>query len=90
MIRVHPRVHDRHPNVSDDDAIHAWRNAIVIKLFDTDESGERLRAVGPDQKGRMLEMTAVELANGDVFIFHAMTPPAKKTYKELGIGKGLR
>ena len=43
-----------------------------------------------DDKGRELEMVAVELEGGDMLIFHAMTPPSRRTYEELGLVRGGR
>ena len=42
-------------------------------------------ALGFDNDGRLLEVVAIRLENGDWLIFHAMTPPSDKTFNELSI-----
>lgn len=43
-----------------------------------------LVAVGFYSRGRLLEMVAVSTGIDSVHVFHAMTPPSKKTMKEMG------
>jgi len=83
-IVVDGRVHDRHPEISDTDAMAAWKNAINIVIRVTSEK-DFLVAVGVDTKGRLLEMVAAEEADGSLHIFHAMIPPSEKTLREVGI-----
>ena len=43
-------------------------------------------AVGVDSKSRLLELVYEYDQEEDFFfVYHAMTPPSSKTYKELGI-----
>ena len=42
-------------------------------------------ALGFDKKGRLLEMVAIRLDCGDWLVYHAMTPPSRKTFAELGV-----
>ena len=86
MVVVHPRVSERHPELSDEDVRSAWKNQYRCVARDTDR-GTRHVAVGLDAHGRELEMVGVELEGGDWLIYHAMTPPSTKTYDELGLGR---
>lgn len=79
---VHPRVHERHPEISDDDALSAWNNAFEFAKRDTSEK-DLYVAVGFDTKGRLIEVVAAREDDGRFLIFHAMTPPSKKTLGEL-------
>ena len=79
-ITIHCRVTQRHPELSAEDIAHAWVNRIAEAQRDVDPS--QLVVVGFDCSGRMLEMVAVELEDGDYLVFHAMTPPSKKTLRE--------
>lgn len=83
-IIVDKRVHERHPDISDEDALSAWKNAISMVRRDTSEKDFYV-AVGADMKGRLLELVATESAGGNLLVFHAMTPPSIKTLKEVGI-----
>ncbi len=47
-----------------------------------------LVAVGFDTNGRVLEMVGVAEETGAIRIFHAMTPPSKKTLREAGLVGG--
>lgn len=85
-VEVHPRVMQRHPNLSEEDVLNAWRNAIACRpriYLDF----EQCVAVGTDQKGRLIEMVATRAKNGKWVVFHAMTPPTRKVLIELGIRK---
>lgn len=86
---VHPRIHRRHPGLSEGDVLDAWSNVIHSKARLEEEPYECV-AVGTDGGGRLVEMVAVRLSNGDVLIFHAMTPPTKTTLKELDLLGGRR
>ena len=79
-IGVHPRIHKRHSEITDDDVIAAMRNMIRYKQR---ESGEWL-AVGLDEKNRLIELVYHYDDHDDFFlVFHGMTPPSSKTYREL-------
>ena len=81
---VHPRVHDRHPDIDEDDVKVAWMGAIVSTLRLGKNPSEYV-ALGFDAKGRLLELVAVRTNNADWVVFHAMTPPSEETFRELGI-----
>lgn len=85
-VRIASRVHKRHPELEDEDVFSAWKNAFVfIERTNAEMHESLLVAVGFDKRNRMIEMVAVIEENGTVFIFHAMTPPSKKTLHEAGI-----
>jgi hypothetical protein len=82
--KVHQRISAKHPEISDTDVLAAWDSCI--------RTGTRNRgaydhtvAVGFDNKGRFLEMVAVLESTGIWHIFHAMTPPSRKTLMELNL-----
>ncbi|PST48050.1 hypothetical protein COO72_09785 [Bifidobacterium callitrichos] len=79
---VHPRVHERHPDITDEDALAAWRNILLSAPRD-DGSGAWV-SIGMDGNGRLLELVSIHNSAGQWLIYHAMTPPTKKTMKELG------
>ena len=83
---VHPRVLERHPEFAEHDVKSAWNNCIRYRRREDCETYEYI-AVGSDQNGRLIEMVA-ERNNDDWLIYHALTPPSKKTLKELGLTGG--
>ena len=85
MTKVHPRVHQRHPEIDDEDVIWAWENCVVIA--DRIPNDTQLR-VGFDLKGRELEMIGWLTVDGWM-VFHAFTPPTKKFKAEIE-AKGRR
>ncbi|MCL2757474.1 MAG: hypothetical protein FWD43_05295 [Coriobacteriia bacterium] len=85
VIDVNPRISKRHPEILETDILSAWKNAFVI----VERSGAPLPdavlvALGSDTKGRLIEMVGSVTRSGTVHIFHAMTPPSKKTLEEVG------
>jgi len=84
IIIVDARIQDRHPEITDEDVLTAWKNAINVVQRVTSEKDFTV-AVGADIKGRLLELVATEDSGHTVRIFHAMTPPSEKTLKELGL-----
>ena len=77
------RVHEKYPEVDDEDVITAWRNAIAIRNR-TYSPPDYYVAAGADSKGRMLEMPGVELEDGTLRIVHAMRLQDEMR-KELGL-----
>jgi hypothetical protein len=53
-----------------------------VPRLDRDD-GEYI-AIGIDEHGRVLELIAKRSRNGNLLIYHAMTPPTKKALTELG------
>jgi hypothetical protein len=86
-VTVHERVCVRHPELRDEDIVTAWENSIASAPRIGDNHEEYL-AIGFDGNGRLLETVAVRSAAGTWLIYHAMTPPAKRTLKELGLERG--
>lgn len=82
-IIVHDRVSQRHPDVSQEDAVQAWRNAIAI-VNRTYNPPDAYAAAGSDGKGRMLELLGIELEDGTLMIYHAMRL-TRKMCAELGL-----
>lgn len=78
-LHVHPRIASRHAGITDDDAVVAWQQ-YLLRASRADR--DREVRIGYDEKGRLLELVGVRLRDGWL-IFHAMTPPTKKTLKEL-------
>jgi hypothetical protein len=82
---IHRRVSQRHFGLSEQDVLDAWINCIRSRPR-IDKNPDEYIAVGLDRKGRAIEMTAKRSLDGDWLIYHAMTPPSKKTLRELELG----
>lgn len=79
---VDERITRRHHELSDEDVTAAMRQMVAYKQRAT---GEWL-AVGIDSRGRLLELVYLFYPEeGAFYMFHAMTPPSRKTLKELRI-----
>ena len=82
QIGVHPRISERHPEVSEADVMAAMRSMIRYKQRD---SGEWI-AVGTDSRSRLVELVYIYDTDDDYFfVYHGMTPPSGKTLRELGL-----
>ncbi len=82
VVGVHPRISERHPEVTDADVLAAMRSMIRYRQR---PAGEWL-AVGLDDKSRLVELVYQYDEEEDFFfVFHGMTPPSAKTLKELGM-----
>lgn len=88
-IDVHPRVSQRHPEITDNDVLFAWHSRIALVIRETSVKDFYV-SVGFDQRGRAIEMVAAEEEDGSLLVFHAMTPPGNKTLLETGITGGAR
>lgn len=86
---IDSRIGRLHPELTDKDVLDAWDNVIHSKTRLEEQPFECV-AVGMDSTGRLVEMVAVRLSNGDMLVFHAKTPPTKKTLKELELLGGRR
>nr|WP_216656914.1 hypothetical protein [Bifidobacterium sp. DSM 109963] len=73
-----PRVHERHPELDAEDVLTAFRSIMMDALR---ENGTWV-AIGLDGHGRDVEMVYKQIADR-VLIYHAMTPPTKKTLNEI-------
>lgn len=77
-ILVLDRVHERHPELSEDDVVTAFRSVMV----DAQREGGDWMAIGLDGRGRNVEL--LYRVRGDaVLVYHAFTPPTNKFMKEL-------
>lgn len=82
-IRVHPRVFEQHPELTEDDVYAAFETTLRrVPRFDTDPM--QWVGVGMDSRGRLLQWVAVEDAPSNWHIFHAMNATTK-TLIEVGI-----
>lgn len=83
LVTVHPRVHERHPDIAEEDVRWAW-------VHFTDAAvrvpGEREIRIGLDLRGRELEMVGVLTCSG-WFVYHALIPPTKKTRDEIACAR---
>ncbi|WEV67387.1 hypothetical protein OZX72_09180 [Bifidobacterium sp. ESL0769] len=81
-IGIHPRIMQRHPEVTEADVVAAMRGMIRYQQRPT---GEWL-AVGVDGRNRLVELVYQYDEDEDYFfVYHGMTPPTGRTYKELGL-----
>ena len=81
---IHERVTARHPELTEEDVKSAWEGSLASTPRIHKNPNEYV-ALGFDGNGRLLELVGTRLDGGDWLIFHAMTPPSDKTFKELGI-----
>lgn len=80
---IHPRVMERHPELSEEDVRGAW--LCYVSMARREGVDDYYVAVGFDSRGRAIEMVAVEMIDGSWYICHALTPPAKSVLRELGL-----
>lgn len=64
---------------------HAWNNAVAYVKIERDQWLDYV-AIGPDQNGRLLELTGRKKPFG-IVIYHANTPPSKRALRELRLQK---
>ena len=88
-IYVLDRVHERHPDVTKEDAAHAWRFCIRSMPRIGKEPEEHV-GIGYDAAGRLLEVVAIRNAAGAWLVKHAQTPPQEKIKRELGFDRRRR
>ncbi len=83
-VRVHPRVINRHPEVTAENVTEAFEGTLRSRARDTHPV--QWVGVGTDSTGRLLEYIAVEDEPDGWLIFHAM-PVTKKVLVEVGLGR---
>lgn len=81
-ILVHPRISERHPEISPEDVLAAWKSPLDMLLRVDSLNFPEYVCIGYDPKGQLLEMVGT-MTNDGWLIYHAMTPPSKKTLKEI-------
>lgn len=85
LIAIHPNALKH--GLTEEGIRHAWDNAFEWIRRDRDDGLIDYVFIGPDAKGRLLELLArYSESLGGYICFHAFTPPTKKIMKELGIG----
>ena len=80
QIIVSSRINKRHPNIAEEDVVHAFKSMLRHKQ----RGGDEYVTIGADSKGRILEMVYIYNFEHDFFlVYHALIPPTKKTLNEL-------
>lgn len=79
---VNARIMERHPDLSEEDVLCAWENAVAL-LPRLSKDHDECVAIGADLKGRLVEMIAARLEDGSWLIYHAFTPPTRKMLVEM-------
>lgn len=77
-VYILPRVHKRHPELTDEDVLTAFHSIMI----DARRDNETWVCIGLDSRGRNVEIVYKQIGE-DVLIYHAMTPPTKKIKIEL-------
>ena len=81
-IAIHKRVTQRHPNLTEKEIIFAWQTALESALrIDSPRFPECVK-IGYGKSGQLIEMVGVQTEDGWL-IYHAMTPPSRKTMTEI-------
>lgn len=80
-ITVHPRIHEKRPDISDEDMIAVVQHPLRVRA----RAGEPTRwvGVGIDPKGRLLQFIASEQQDGSWHVYHGMHA-TKPVLSELG------
>ena len=83
-VRVHPRVFERHPDLTAEEVFSAWEG--TMRCVEGARSAfDETVAVGISSGGRILEMVGVFQQDGSWLIYHAMCPPTARTLREVGL-----
>lgn len=77
-IQVLDRVTERHPELSEEDVVTAFRSVMT----DAERESGAWMAIGLDGRGRNVELL-YRVVGGDVLIYHAFIPPTKKFRHEI-------
>lgn len=83
-VRVHPRVFERHPDLTAEEVFSAWEGTLRW-VERTRSAFDETVAVGISSGGRILEMVGVFQQDGSWLIYHAMCPPTARTLREVGL-----
>lgn len=79
---VHPRIHDRHPEIDEEDVREAWSSRYYEALREDSPNFPEYLWIGRDGKGRELEMVGTMTADGWL-VYHACTPLSRRTRIEV-------
>ena len=82
QVFIHP--HATKHGLTEEQILHAWVNAVEVARREGDDGIIDYVAIGFDQNGRPIEMTANWNVAG-FLIYHANTPPTARTFSELGL-----
>ena len=83
-VYVHPYVLNRHPEIGEDNIIHAFLNyEMLIPRLDVE--GFEYVGFGFDKHGRAIEFVVRRNEENEWLIFHANTPLSNSIKKELGL-----
>lgn len=77
-IHVLDRVHERHPELAEEDVVTAFRSVMV----DAQRNTGVWMAVGLDGRGRNIELL-YRVMGDEVLVYHAFTPPTRNFMTEL-------
>lgn len=83
LIAIHP--HAFKHGLTEDEIEHVWRNAFEWARRDRDDGKIEYALVGIDNSGRLVELVARRCGNEGYIVFHAQTPPTRRTLNELGL-----
>lgn len=83
IVHEHALIH----GLSENQVLHAWKNAISVARRGCESGEVDFVAIGFDQRGRLIEMVGRKKSFG-VLIFHANTPPTARAFRELGLNGG--
>lgn len=80
QVIVSSLIQKEHPKIDQEDVISSFRSMLRYKK----REGDEYLAIGSDRKGRILELVYLYDRKNDFFlIYHSMTPPTKKAFKDL-------
>lgn len=79
---IHPRVTQRHPQLSEADIRHAWHHAYYEALRPNSPNFPEYLWIGLDRRGREVEMVGTMTTQGWL-IYHANTPLSKRVKAEI-------
>lgn len=82
-LKIQERVFARHPDITEGDIRNAWLFAIAQRRRNA-SAPDVIAAAGPDMKGRLIEILAVEGQGGELSVYHAMKL-TKKMARELNL-----
>lgn len=85
-IVVHPRVCERHPQLSAEDIKYAWKNSFYEGIRPNSPNFPEYLWIGCDAKGRDVEMVGTRTSDG-IIIYHANTPLSNRTKREVETSK---
>ena len=86
-MHVHPRVCERHPQLSERDVREAWYHAYYEAIRPESPNFPEYLWLGQDDRGRDIEMVGTMTEDGWL-IYHANTPVSKRVQDEIARAEG--